>query len=135
MIRKVASITSAVLWLLAILYSIFVESVPQDIYEYIDNLYPEHPYEMYIAVIGLLILWVSCYFVYKNSKYALHFVGLTFLVAYFPLISHLMTVYKNKNPKLLDPELKKLAISTFLLSILLALGLIYFISDVIVNYV
>jgi hypothetical protein len=39
---------------------------------------------MYIAVIGLLILWVSCYFVYKNSKYALHFVGLTFLIAYFP---------------------------------------------------
>jgi 1,4-dihydroxy-2-naphthoate octaprenyltransferase len=58
-----------------------------------------------------------------------------FLVAYFPLTSHLITVYKNKNPKLLDPELKKLAISTFLLSVLLALGLIYFISDMIVNYV
>ena len=58
-----------------------------------------------------------------------------FLVAYFPLTSHLITVYKNKNPKLLDPELKKLALSTFLLSVLLALGLIYFISDMVINYV
>lgn len=58
-----------------------------------------------------------------------------FVVAYFPLISHLITVYQNKNPKLLDPELKKLAISTFLLSVLLALCLIFFISDMVVNYV
>lgn len=58
-----------------------------------------------------------------------------FITAYFPLISHLITVYKNKNPKLLDPELKKLAISTFLLAILLALCMIYFISDVVVNNV
>lgn len=64
-----------------------------------------------------------------------HFDQYIFLVAYFPIISHLMTVAKNKNPKLLDPELKKLAISTFLLSVLLALCLIYFISDVVVNYV
>lgn len=58
-----------------------------------------------------------------------------FVVAYFPMISHLITVYKNKTPRLLDPELKKLAISTFILSILLALSLIFFISDIIVNYV
>lgn len=58
-----------------------------------------------------------------------------FVVAYFPLTSHLLTVYRNKNPKLLDPELKKLAISTFLLSILLALSLIFFISDVFLNLV
>jgi 1,4-dihydroxy-2-naphthoate octaprenyltransferase len=64
-----------------------------------------------------------------------HFDQYIFVVAYFPLISHLITVYKNKNPKLLDPELKKLAISTFILSILLSLSLIFFISDMIVNYV
>jgi len=56
-----------------------------------------------------------------------------FIVAYFPLISHLITVYKNKNSKLLDPELKKLAVSTFLLSILLSLSLIYLLSDLVVN--
>ena len=64
-----------------------------------------------------------------------HFDQYIFVVAYFPLVGHLITVYKNKNPKLLDPELKKLAISTFLLSILLALSLIFFISDLVVNYV
>ena len=58
-----------------------------------------------------------------------------FIVAFFPLTSHLITVYKNKNSKLLDPELKKLAISTFLLSILLSLSLIYLLSDLIVNNV
>lgn len=56
-----------------------------------------------------------------------------FIVAYFPLTSHLITVYKNKDPKKLDPELKKLAISTFLLSVLLSLSLIFFLSDIIVN--
>jgi 1,4-dihydroxy-2-naphthoate octaprenyltransferase len=58
-----------------------------------------------------------------------------FVVAYFPLTSHLLTVYRNRNPKLLDPELKKLAISTFLLSILLALSLIFFISDMVLNLI
>jgi len=57
-----------------------------------------------------------------------------FLIAYIPLIAHLKRVAKNKEPKLLDPELKKLALSTFLLSILLSLSLIYFISDIIIYY-
>jgi 1,4-dihydroxy-2-naphthoate polyprenyltransferase len=57
-----------------------------------------------------------------------------FVVAYFPLTSHLITVYKNKNPKLLDPELKKLAISTFILSLLLSLALIFLVSDLILFY-
>lgn len=56
-----------------------------------------------------------------------------FVVAYFPIFSHLITVYRNKNPKLLDPELKKLAISTFLLSLLLSFALIFLVSDIIVN--
>ena len=56
-----------------------------------------------------------------------------FLLAYIPLTKHLITVYKNQNPKLLDPELKKLALSTFLLSILLTVCMISLISDIIVN--
>jgi 1,4-dihydroxy-2-naphthoate polyprenyltransferase len=48
-----------------------------------------------------------------------------FLAAYFPLISHLKTVYNCKEPVNLDPQLKKLAISTFLLSVILALVLIF----------
>jgi 1,4-dihydroxy-2-naphthoate polyprenyltransferase len=63
-----------------------------------------------------------------------HFDQYIFLFAYIPLTFHLVTVYKNKDPKLLDPELKKLALSTFLLSILLSLALIYLVSDVLLFY-
>ncbi len=58
-----------------------------------------------------------------------------FIVAYFPLISHLITVYKNKVPRALDTELKKVALSTFVLSVLMALCMIFFLSDLIVNNV
>jgi 1,4-dihydroxy-2-naphthoate octaprenyltransferase len=56
-----------------------------------------------------------------------------FLLAYFPLTKHLINVYKNQEKRALDPELKKLALSTFALSILLALSMIYFFSDIVVN--
>jgi 1,4-dihydroxy-2-naphthoate octaprenyltransferase len=56
-----------------------------------------------------------------------------FVLAYVPLTKHLITVYKNQEPKALDPELKKLALSTFALSLLLALCMIFFLSDLFVN--
>lgn len=56
-----------------------------------------------------------------------------FLLAYFPLTKHLITVSRNTEPRALDPELKKLALSTFLLSVLLSLCMIFFFSDIIVN--
>ena len=62
-----------------------------------------------------------------------HFDQYLFLLAYIPLTKHLITVHKNNDPKALDPELKKLALSTFLLSVLLSLCLIYFLSDILVN--
>lgn len=65
----------------------------------------------------------------ENFNFDIYF----FLIAYFPIIAHLRRVAKNKEHKLLDPELKKLALSTFLLSVLLALSLIYFLSDIVVN--
>lgn len=64
-----------------------------------------------------------------------HFDQYLFLLAYIPLTKHLVTVSNNQEPRLLDPELKKLALSTFALSILLALCMIYFFSDVVVNTV
>jgi len=45
-----------------------------------------------------------------------------FLIAYIPIFKHFITVVKNKHPQDLDPELKKLALSTFLFSILLGVG-------------
>lgn len=86
-------------------------------------------YHFFLVISAMILVLL---FAFLNN---FHFDQYIFVVAYFPLIGHLITVYKNKNPKLLDPELKKLAISTFLLSVLLALCLIFFISDVVVNYV
>ena len=56
-----------------------------------------------------------------------------FVLVYIPLTKHLITVSKNQEPRALDPELKKLALSTFALSILLAICMISLIQDVIVN--
>lgn len=84
----------------------------------------------YFLIISAMVLVVL--FAILNG---FHFDQYLFLAAYFPLTSHLMTVRRNKNPKLLDPELKKLALSTFFLSILLALSLIYLVSDLLVTYI
>ena len=47
-----------------------------------------------------------------------------FLLAVIPLVSNTITVYKNIIHKDLDPELKKVALSTFLLAILFVIGLL-----------
>lgn len=86
-------------------------------------------YHYFLVISAMILVFV---FAFLND---FHFDQYIFVVAYFPMISHLITVYRNQNPKFLDPELKKLAISTFLLAVLLALCLIFFISDVVVNYV
>jgi 1,4-dihydroxy-2-naphthoate octaprenyltransferase len=41
-----------------------------------------------------------------------------FMLAFVPLLIHLRKVLRTKNPGSLDPELKKVALSTFLLAIL-----------------
>lgn len=46
------------------------------------------------------------------------------LIAFIPVSIHVVKVYKTNEPKLLDPELKKLALSTFLLAILFYITLI-----------
>lgn len=46
------------------------------------------------------------------------------LIAFLPLIKHMATVKKVKSLVLLDPELKKVALSTFLLSLLSILSII-----------
>lgn len=53
-----------------------------------------------------------------------------YLIAYVPLVKHLLRVSRTTDPRALDPELKKLALSTFLLSILLSLSMISFIEDI-----
>ncbi|WP_203226834.1 1,4-dihydroxy-2-naphthoate octaprenyltransferase [Confluentibacter flavum] len=48
--------------------------------------------------------------------------NLIFIVAYIPLIKHFIKVYKNEDSQVLDGELKKLALTTFLLAILMGIG-------------
>ena len=80
-------------------------------------------YHYLLIVSAMLLVLIFAYL--KNFNFDQYL----FVVAYFPLTSHLITVYKNNEPRALDPELKKLALTTFLLSILLSLALIFFISD------
>lgn len=47
-----------------------------------------------------------------------------YLFGFIPLMLHLKRVGQNQNPMLLDPELKVLALTTFLISILFGVGLI-----------
>lgn len=48
-----------------------------------------------------------------------------FIIAYIPLAKHLFFVVKNKQEELLDGELKKVALSTFLFAILFGLGNVF----------
>jgi len=82
----------------------------------------------YFLIIGAMFL-VLVFAILSEFKFDQYL----FLLAYIPLTKHLITVCKNKEPKALDPELKKLALSTFALSVLLSLCMIYFFSDIIVN--
>lgn len=84
-------------------------------------------YHYFLVITAMLLILIFAYL--KDF----HFDQYLFLLAYIPLTFHLLKVYRNKNPKELDPELKKLALSTFVLSILLSLCLIFFFSDLIVN--
>jgi 1,4-dihydroxy-2-naphthoate octaprenyltransferase len=83
-----------------------------------------HYFLIITAMVSVMIFAVLCDF---------HFDQYLFLLAYIPLTKHLITVSKNQDPKLLDPELKKVALSTFLLSILLSICMISLISDIVVN--
>jgi len=49
-----------------------------------------------------------------------------FLAAYIPIFIHLNKTWRTKEPQKLDPELKKLALSTFLLAVLLQISVNYF---------
>lgn len=82
----------------------------------------------YFLIVGAMIL-VFLFAILSHF----HFDQYLFLIAYIPLAKHLITVRNNKNYKQLDPELKKVALSTFVLSVLLSLCMIFFFSDLIVN--
>lgn len=82
-----------------------------------------HYFLVITAMILLLVFGILQHFAIDQYIY---------LIVFLPIISHLLRVSRTQNPADLDPELKRLAISTFMVSLLLSLCLIYFISDIIV---
>ena len=75
-------------------------------------------YHYILLIVGMLST------IYYVTAIGYSFKSYLFLVAFVPLLKHIKTVYKNKEAVLLDPELKKVALSTFLFSLLFGLGLI-----------
>ncbi len=69
-------------------------------------------YHAFLIIISFLCMLAFTYIQYHHWKNTIH------LLAYVPILIHLQKMWKQKNTVLLDPELKKLALSTFLLSIL-----------------
>jgi 1,4-dihydroxy-2-naphthoate octaprenyltransferase len=69
-------------------------------------------YHVCLIVLGFLSMMAFTAIHYYNWKNAIH------LLAFVPIFIHLNKMWKLKNTVLLDPELKKLALSTFLLAIL-----------------
>lgn len=72
----------------------------------------------YYYLIGFSLLTALFYVNYHFHS----FWQLLFILAYIPIVKQLIRVLANKEPKLLDPELKRLAIYTFLFSLLFGLG-------------
>jgi len=71
-------------------------------------------------IISALILSLLFGILYYRSP-----INFVFIVVYIPLIKHLTVVLKTTEARLLDPQLKLLALSTFALSVLLGLGYIF----------
>lgn len=74
--------------------------------------------EYHVVLIGIAITVLVGVFFWTQFR----FYWLPMLIV-FPLVAHLRVVVKNKVPKDLDPELKKLAGTTFLLSLLIFITL------------
>ena len=73
-------------------------------------------YHYYLLVTAFIFALLYTTIHYKSPTQFL------FIIAFIPIAKHIFLVYNNRNPKLLDPELKKLALSTFLFAILFGLG-------------
>lgn len=68
----------------------------------------------HFALISVALLCFSTYILLENIS----LVKTYFMLAFVPILIHLVTVMKTQEPRNLDGELKKLALSTFALAIL-----------------
>lgn len=70
-----------------------------------------------LLIVSAIALSALFGILYYTSPY-----NLIFVVMYVPLFIHIKKINQNKEPKLLDPELKKLALTTVGLAILMGIG-------------
>ncbi|MCW5516603.1 1,4-dihydroxy-2-naphthoate octaprenyltransferase [Muriicola sp. Z0-33] len=73
-------------------------------------------YHYLLLIISFVSLFYFVFTEYNSWSNAICF------LAYLPILLHFRTVYSIKDPVLFDPELKKLALSTFLLALLFYIG-------------
>lgn len=73
-------------------------------------------YHYYLIVMAMLLMML--YSILKLNTG----VQLLYLLAFIPLSLHLLKVRRAKDSKLLDPELKKVALSTVLMALLILIG-------------
>lgn len=71
----------------------------------------------FFLIISAIILSGLFGILYYTSPF-----NLIYIVAYIPLIMHLIKVKNNEDLKFLDPELKKLALTTVLIAVLMGIG-------------
>ncbi|HSI69749.1 MAG TPA: 1,4-dihydroxy-2-naphthoate octaprenyltransferase [Gillisia sp.] len=72
-----------------------------------------------------LIIGAVFFMVIYSVLTAVEWNDILYVLAFIPLFLHLKRVVQNDNPMLLDPELKILALTTFLLSVLFGIGLFF----------
>lgn len=73
-------------------------------------------YHHFLIFLAMILLMIFSVFTLQFGKKTLY------VLAFFPLIAHLFYIRKNNSPKSLDGQLKIVALSTFLLSILFFVG-------------
>ena len=73
-----------------------------------------------VLIITAIVLSILFAVLYYRS-----FSNFIFMIVFIPLIKHIITINKIEDPKLFDPQLKVLAISTFVFALLLGIGHIY----------
>jgi len=72
-------------------------------------------YHAFLLLFGMLCALTYTFINYREPM------QLIFLIAFIPFLLNIKTVFQNKSPMLLDGELKKIALSTFLFAILFSI--------------
>lgn len=82
---------------------------------------PNYSKVYHFSIVLLAIIFMLVFVLVMPFSYTVFFSCLAFI----PLLFHLKSVYYISNPKEYDPHLKTIALSTFTLALLFALGIIF----------